>query len=83
MMQTLSEMDPQTAALWFCGIYFVLWFYVTDKWPWILLASTASVLFLRYAMSISNEAEATLPPVATLVATLHWGVVYMCFSTER
>jgi|LakMenEpi03Aug12_release.lakeMendotaPanAssembly.Ray.scaffolds.fasta_scaffold852213_2 hypothetical protein len=83
MVNELSGMDPQTVAVWFCAVYAVLWMYVTNKWLWILIASTASVMFLRFALAMPMPEQAALPPVSMLIAVLHWPIVYLSFSNPR
>lgn len=83
MATELSEMNSQTVAVTFCAFYLLTWMYVTNKWLWILVASTASVLFLRFALAMPMPEQATLPPVSMLIAVLHWPVVYLSFSNPR
>ena len=83
MATELSGMDPQTIAVMYCGFYLATWMYVTNKWLWILVASTATVMFLRLTLSMPMPEQATLPPVSMLLAVLHWPVVYLSFSDPR
>ena len=83
MNATLSQIAPHVVCLLFLAAYIGIWCLISNDWLWLVVSSAACMWFIRYTVSLSYVEQFMLPPWALLLATLHWGVVYMTLFNRR
>lgn len=77
MTPTLSGAEPEQIGALFFASYVLLWWMCLDTTLWLLTSSAMSFMFLRFALALSADQRDTIPPVALILACIHWGILYL------
>jgi hypothetical protein len=82
MELTPSELDPYAVAIGFIVAYVLIWFSVGNEGSWLFVSSALCLAFLCFTFDLSEAQRAALPLPSMLVATCHWGAVYLCLVSH-